>query len=42
MIDLELSEPLRTVTLDAAENGVALIARWKDRLAGFYMIEMSH
>jgi GT2 family glycosyltransferase len=41
MVDLELSEPLRAFTLEAAENGVALIARWKGRLAGFYMMEMN-
>jgi glycosyltransferase involved in cell wall biosynthesis len=37
IVEIELSEPLRPSTLSAGEDGFALIARWKDRLAGFHM-----
>lgn len=37
IVEIELSEPLRPFSLGTGENGFALIARWKDRLAGFHM-----
>jgi glycosyltransferase involved in cell wall biosynthesis len=37
IVEIELSEPLRPFSLSAGEDGFALVARWKDRLAGFYM-----
>jgi glycosyltransferase involved in cell wall biosynthesis len=37
IVEIELSEPPRSITLGAQENGFALIARWKGRLAGFHM-----
>src|SRR5690349_1735653 len=37
IVEIELSEPPVPFTLDAGQDGFALIARWKDRLAGFHM-----
>src|SRR5689334_19354487 len=37
IVEIELSEPPVPFTLDTREDGFALIARWKDRLAGFHM-----
>jgi len=37
IVEIELSQPLRPFSLSAGEDGFALVARWKDRLAGFHM-----
>jgi glycosyltransferase involved in cell wall biosynthesis len=37
IVEIELSEPPRSFTLGAEQDGFALIARWKGRLAGFHM-----
>src|SRR5262245_27634309 len=37
IVEIELSEPPRPFTLGAGDDGFALIARWRDRLAGFHM-----
>jgi glycosyltransferase involved in cell wall biosynthesis len=37
IIEIDLSEPPRSFTLNAQQDGFALIARWKGRLAGFHM-----
>ena len=41
LADIELSEPLAPIELSAEQNGVGLIARWKGRLIGFEMVELS-
>ena len=37
--EIELSEPLAPIALTPAQDGLAVLARWKGRLAGFYMAE---
>ena len=37
IVEIELSKAPAPFTLDAQQDGFALIARWKDRLAGFHM-----
>jgi GT2 family glycosyltransferase len=37
IVELELSEPLTSIALAPEQDGLALLARWKGRLAGFYM-----
>ena len=37
MVDIELSEPLTPVALTPGQDGLAVRARWKGRLAGFHM-----
>lgn len=37
LVQLELSEPLPTIALNADQDGVGLVARWRDRLVGFHM-----
>lgn len=38
IVELELSQPLPSLTLAEQETGVGLIARWQDRLVGFAML----
>ena len=37
IVELELSEPLTSIALAPEQDGLALLARWKGRLAGFHM-----
>jgi glycosyltransferase involved in cell wall biosynthesis len=37
IVEIELSEPLPLITLAADQDGLAVLARWKGRLAGFHM-----
>jgi glycosyltransferase involved in cell wall biosynthesis len=36
--ELELSQPIEALTLSEAQEGVGLVARWRDRLVGFVML----
>jgi glycosyltransferase involved in cell wall biosynthesis len=38
IVDLELSQPLQPVGLDAAQHGLALLARWHGRPIGFQLL----
>jgi glycosyltransferase involved in cell wall biosynthesis len=40
LTEVELSEPLAAIELTPEQNGVGLIARWRDRLIGFEMIAL--
>jgi glycosyltransferase involved in cell wall biosynthesis len=40
LTEVELSEPLAAIELTPEQNGVGLIARWRDRLFGFEMIAL--
>ena len=37
IVELELSQPLTPIGLAPEQDGLALLARWKGRLAGFHM-----
>ncbi len=37
IVEIELAKPLAPLSLSEAENGFAVVARWKGRLAGFHM-----
>jgi glycosyltransferase involved in cell wall biosynthesis len=39
LVEIELAEPLAPFTLTAQQDGFALVARWKGRLAGFHMMD---
>jgi glycosyltransferase involved in cell wall biosynthesis len=41
IVEIELSEAPVPFTLDAGQDGFALIARWKDRLAGYRMASVA-
>ena len=40
LAEIELSEPLAPIRLSAQQQGVALLARWRDRPIGFEMIDL--
>lgn len=40
LVEIELSEPLATISLSPQQNGVGVVARWRGRLIGFEMIEL--
>jgi hypothetical protein len=40
LTEVELSEPLAAIELTPEQNGVGLVARWRDRLIGFEMIAL--
>jgi glycosyltransferase involved in cell wall biosynthesis len=37
IVEIELSEPLAPIALAPEQDGLAILARWKGRLAGFHM-----
>src|SRR5690349_24164719 len=41
LVEIELSEPLPTISLGAGQDGCGLIARWHGALVGFKMIALA-
>jgi glycosyltransferase involved in cell wall biosynthesis len=39
LVEIELTQPLATIALDAEEKGCGIVARWQDRPVGFHMVE---
>ena len=38
IVEIELSQPLSAIALTQEQDGLAVLARWKERLAGFRMV----
>ena len=41
IVEIELSQPLSAIALTPEQDGLAVLARWKGRLAGFRMVSAS-